>query len=82
MNGQLKYVCDECGDLHDDRYDAADCCRPMIRTTWVCESCGSENSDQTEADACCPPENPESPEAIRRQVAELEAAGQLWFKGF
>ena len=76
INAQLKFRCGECGELHDDQDSAVDCCPPHISETWVCESCGSENFRQDEADACCPQDDPQSPEAYRREVEQLEAAGQ------
>ena len=31
MEIEMKYRCNECGDLHDFEEDAHDCCRPTVR---------------------------------------------------
>ena len=75
MKALLKFRCHECDELHDDAFEANNCC-DHFSETWVCASCGSENWSQSEGDDCCPADEPESPESIRQRLAELEAAGQ------
>lgn len=53
-----QYACPSCDELHDDSYDAADCCRWSIDAVYVCTACpkderepfGTENECQEHID--------------------------------
>lgn len=67
--------CDECGELHGDEEDAAECCRPNITAGYGCPVCGAFCLSENEAIDCCDfdPDGPPPPPI----AAELEAAGQM-----
>lgn len=48
-----RYLCSECGDHHQDAYDAIRCCDPWTVTMHQCNHCGAINEDKEKADACC-----------------------------
>lgn len=53
-----RYRCGNCSRLHEDEYDAEDCCRPETRTVFVCLTCKKEFSEYKEKDAAvCHPIN-------------------------
>ena len=70
-----KWECGECGDLHDDEYDARDCCRPSVRKVYLCPVCEDTHDTEEDAKDCCPSEEGE-PHEYRPSAHELEAAGQ------
>lgn len=43
-----KYPCPQCEGLHDDYYDARDCCSNKIEKVYVCVKCYSEDDDAAE----------------------------------
>ena len=76
MKATLKYSCGECGELHDDEVDAAECCPPEIWKAYVCGHCGENHHyDEEAAEECCADVDPDAPQPIDK--AELEAAGQM-----
>jgi len=72
----LKYRCNECGELHDDEYDANSCCEPTISEVYLCAHCQSQwLHDEDAARECCNDIDADTPPMISK--ADLEAAGQL-----
>lgn len=70
-----KWKCPDCGELHDDEYDARECCPPQVWAAFVCPICTEEHRDEIAAIDCCgfDPDAPPPPPS----AAELEAAGQM-----
>jgi len=76
MNPELKYKCDECGELHDNESIAYECCAPDVIEVYLCGHCGEYYGDnQVLANDCCDDVDPDAPPLISQ--AELEAAGQM-----
>ena len=71
---ESKWRCLNCRMVHDEEFEAEECCPVEIREVWICPTCGDVFNDQAEAIAChdFDPEYVPPPSA-----AELEAAGQL-----
>jgi hypothetical protein len=44
-----KWVCDECGEEHDDEDRADECCKE----TYECPCCGTEHDNEDSAELCC-----------------------------
>ncbi|MEZ0137326.1 MAG: hypothetical protein AB9Q17_02125 [Candidatus Reddybacter sp.] len=75
MNPTLKYLCNQCDDLHDDAYEAIECC-PQISEVYSCEHCKEVFGPNKEAaENCCDDVDPDALPIISQ--AELEANGQL-----
>ena len=75
MNAIKKYQCSRCDHLHDDEWDAEECCKPEVRGVWICEHCDVPYDTADAAELCCSDE-PETPQAYRARIQQLEAAGQ------
>lgn len=74
MKLESVWQCGECGETHDDEYDARDCCRPSITEGYLCPECKDFHASEREALACCADDD--AP-LLAQSAAELEAAGQL-----
>jgi hypothetical protein len=72
---KAKWMCNGCGDIHDDEDSAIECCPPTTLEVYVCPVCGDDHRKEADALDCCgydedaPPPPP--------SAAELEAVGQL-----
>ena len=44
-----KYQCPDCGDLHDDNYDAEQCCPVHIHELYICPICDEDHMTEKEA---------------------------------
>jgi len=55
MKAELKYRCEGCDELHDDRDEAEECCRPDVAKVYVCPVCEKEfeELEEEEAEQCC-----------------------------
>lgn len=47
-----KWLCTECGELHDDEDDAQDCCRPVVREVHQCPICKEHYGRESDAVEC------------------------------
>lgn len=47
------YVCPQCGEFHNDKDGAKDCCDLDTETRYVCEKCGTRHYDKADALICC-----------------------------
>lgn len=77
MDPQLKYKCSECGEVHDDHYEAEECCKPEVYDVYACPICKSNFDDIDEAMECiesCAEEKGVDPLMATKE--ELERAGQ------
>ena len=70
-----KYQCPDCGDLHDDNYDAEMCCPVEVHKLYICPICDEGHMTEQEAIKCCDydPEAPPRP----LNAFQLEEIGQL-----
>jgi hypothetical protein len=81
MNASEVWICDECGEAHNDEDDAADCCRPSVWQKWKCGKCDGIHNNEPDAVTCCADDaeengEPLSPDVYQQRVAQLEAKGQ------
>lgn len=71
-------MCDRCETIHDDEFDAEDCCKPEVWDVWVCVECGQDYELRQEADECCPHTTGlDHPIGWQTHINTLESAGQL-----
>lgn len=68
-----KWKCCECGDIHDDDYDAMHCCPPNIQEVTLCPICRKSHMFDHDAYACCEYEDGQD---IPPHPLDLEEAGQ------
>jgi len=71
-----KYQCSCCETVHENTWDAEECCLPDVWEIWECQGCEKTYETNAEAVICCPP-SPDSPEAWQAKIDELEHLGQL-----
>ena len=76
MEIEMKYRCNECGDLHDFEEDAHDCCRPTVTEVYLCPDCGEMHGNEYDARSCCTPDDVDPLRATMVTAAQREAAGQ------
>lgn len=73
MNIPTKYQCDTGGEIHDEEYDAEDCCPNPYSELYFCPTCNAIYDEIELAKECCSDDVlhdfPPTPE-------ELEALGQ------
>lgn len=76
MKPTLKYICGECGDLHDHHDEALECCPQRIGEAYLCGHCQADyGCDEELAENCCDDVDPSALPIISQQ--ELEAADQI-----
>jgi late competence protein required for DNA uptake (superfamily II DNA/RNA helicase) len=56
---EAKWECDRCGEIHDDEYDAIDCCRPIVNKVYLCPECTDVHETKQAAIDCCDSEEDE-----------------------
>lgn len=72
-----KWVCDECGELHDDEDDARECCQPLVREVYQCPICSEHYYRKVEAMDCIEEcESNQETKAYMASKEELEMQGQ------
>lgn len=71
MNAPIKrWECGRCGEVHDDWWEAEECCQPTVSEVWECGVCGECYDDRDEALKCC---------LAEEQVAEVAEEGARQF---
>lgn len=68
---KILYKCPACSDLHDEEWDAQNCCEP--EAIYICNHCDSRYHRQSDAEECCPTDEGVIWRMIKRK---LEEAGQ------
>lgn len=48
----IRYCCNECSELHEDKWDAEQCCTPIVSAVLVCPSCEEMHASIENALAC------------------------------
>jgi hypothetical protein len=74
MKPETKYECTSCYDIHDDEWEAQECCPREVNTVYVCAECDEVYLDVQEANECCA--YGEEIELVRSSPIDLERAGQ------
>lgn len=72
----VKYMCDECQNVHDDHWRAEECCPPAVSKVYVCPICSDALDTEAEARSCCDLDSRDLPD-YRPCAEELEQHGQL-----
>ena len=76
MNSKMKYMCNECTELHDSYDVAIECCPTEIDEIYLCGHCSkSYGSDEDAANECCDDVDSDALPLVSH--AELEDAGQI-----
>lgn len=60
-----RWQCDSCGDLHEDKDEAVECCRPVVLHVYCCPVCREDFTRESLAIAC----------RDQHSTAEIEDAG-------
>lgn len=76
MEIEVKYRCNECGDLHDLEEDAQECCAPTVSEVFLCPTCSKAHGSEDDARSCCMPDDVDPLRCAMATPAQLEAAGQ------
>lgn len=69
-----KWVCGECRELHDEEFEAIECCAPAVHEVYLCPDCQGDHYTEAAARRCCQ-EQAEQKEG-RIDYRSLELAGQ------
>ena len=73
---KARYRCHGCAELHEDDWDAQNCCPP--EKVYACSVCDQDYFLPDDAESCCPEEEGNDPDALPFiSHVELEALGQL-----
>jgi|GEM_PF-4443969 len=80
MEIQSKWRCPDCGEVHDDYGDAAECCAPSPREVFICPVCKSDFISEEIAIGCCNADLLPEDFVPEPTTAELEAEGQMWLE--
>lgn len=75
-NIEVMYRCDECGELHDTKDMAYECCPPRVSEVFIFPTCGESHDTEESALDCCE-ENLDEDIPTRINPLDLEAAGQM-----
>lgn len=73
------YVCPKCGDLHEWRDDAVECCKTQLEMeadVASCPVCAEQYSTHRDAAECCLWKDLSAPE--RWKIADAVEAGSTW----
>lgn len=47
------WKCGDCGDTHEEREQAAECCAPLPVMAWACAGCENTHDEKDDALYCC-----------------------------